>query len=268
MGNENSIKTLSPHPQTTNYCNFINKFTKIFITFQHKTVHIQNLLLSNPSENVQRIWRILGAGAGHGTGRHKAPWITFNDEAPLIMFWRFIIYFKAANLALRSNAWELREIYPVFVFSMFDFYMESKHAYHRRPLSFPCISMLPEAWHINKFLLMLTTKHLLPASCHYFTLQLVSSHDAASWPGGGDGIRLWSSGNFATNNILENITWHFRWHGRTHWWSCRNCPESHKGGGLFTQIDDGMDWVFAANIPLQCQYSLTDRRVVMRVMAG
>ena len=116
MGNENSIKTLSPHPQTTNYCNFINKFTKIFITFQHKTVHIQNLLLSNPSENVQRIWRILGGGAGHGTGRHKAPWITFNDEAPLIMFWRFIIYFKAANLALRSNAWELREIYPVFVF--------------------------------------------------------------------------------------------------------------------------------------------------------
>ena len=64
--------------------------------------------------------------------------------------------------------------------------------------------------------------------------------------------RMWSSGNFATNNILENITWHFGWHGRTHWWPraeiVRNHINGYRGGaGLFTQIDDGASFC--------CKYS-------------
>ena len=75
--------------------------------------------------------------------------------------------------------------------------------------------------------------------------------------------RMWSSGNFATNNILENITWHFRWHGRNRWWPRAEIVRNHINGyrgGLFTQIDDGASFC--------CKYSSPMSILTHRQMGG
>ena len=107
--------------------------------------------------------------------------------------------------------------------------------------------MLPgawQSWHINKFLLMPTTKHLL----HVTTVQWLSvlnrrRHRMMT--------RMWSSDNLATNNILwtlhdilddaEALT------GRAE--IVRNHINGY--GALHTNWRWGEDlkWVFAANIP-------------------
>ena len=82
------------------------------------------------------------------------------------------------------------------------------HACHRRPLSFPCISVLLEAWHIitSFYLCWLQTFASSLTSVtrlyNWFPWRRIYRHEETC----DDDTGTWSSDNFATINILENIT--------------------------------------------------------------